>query len=94
MWYKQFPTCAKSTTPQCPINLQTQEAIETTFPPLVFVPNKLNEMKIENVGHTIQMSCVDPNDAPILTGGPLKCPYKFAQFHFHWPCETQVNGEK
>lgn len=51
----------------------------------------MNEMKIENPGHTIQMSFVDPKEAPTITGGPLHRPYKFAQLHFHWHSETRVD---
>lgn len=63
------------------------------FPPLVFAPDKLQKMQIENNGHTARVSFVDAKDAPLISGGPLDGTYKFSEIHFHWHSETRLNSK-
>lgn len=95
MWYKHFPKCAdsKEYRYQCPVDILTNDVIEQTYLPFKFSPNVVHRMKIENNGHTIQMTMEDPHEEPVITGGPLEAArYKFVQFHFHWHSETRVNS--
>lgn len=93
MWYKSHPQCAKTNDKQCPIDIHTALAVEKSFRPFLIVPNALHKMKIENTGHSVQMSYVDSAEAPIISGGPLIHSCKFAQLHFHWHSETRINNK-
>lgn len=87
-----FEDCGKKNLIQSPIDLIEADAVKITFLPIVIVPNRVGKMLIENNGHTVQMTFVDPKQLPTIVGGPLTYKYKFAQMHFHWPSETHMNG--
>lgn len=92
-WHEHFPECGKSNRQQSPINIQTANVIERSFLPFKIGSNAVNEIKIENSGHSVQMSFVNPAEAPTISGGPLESTYKFAQLHFHWHSETRVDNK-
>ncbi|KAJ8718796.1 hypothetical protein PYW07_016352 [Mythimna separata] len=84
---------------QSPINIMSQETILDTNQvhirgPLVFRGYNDVELVASNNGHTLKWAGVRNDQAPILSGGPLRGNYTFLQFHFHWLSEHAIDGMK
>lgn len=82
---------------QSPIALTQADASK-----IEIVPIKLDKfstcecMNVANNGHTVsvQTSELCPCENPHLSGGGLTQSYTFDNFHFHWPSEHTIDGDR
>lgn len=94
-WFEQYPQCDE-TLPnrQSPIDIETLKASGRMYKrPFAITPNQVTKMTLENTGHSVQMTFVDPLEVPTISWGNLLHEYKFAQMHFHWHSETYINSK-
>ncbi|KAJ6646133.1 Carbonic anhydrase 7 [Pseudolycoriella hygida] len=97
-WQDEYGQCAGKH--QSPINIDSSHVTRVVLPPLnmqgFFFTD--GEAVLTNNGHTAMMT-IDSERKPILSGGPLKGDYEFAQLHFHWGdddthgSEDEVDGK-
>jgi len=93
-WHKKYPNCAGKR--QSPINLVDQAIKQDkTLKPIQFInyDKPVTGLLMENDGHTIKVTLPQSADLRISTPS-LPAQYKLSQFHFHWPAEHMVNGER
>ncbi|KAJ8724645.1 hypothetical protein PYW08_016119 [Mythimna loreyi] len=84
---------------QSPINIMSQDTVLDMNQvhirgPLIFRGYRNVELVASNNGHTLQWDAVRGDEAPIISGGPLRGNYTFLQFHFHWLSEHAIDGMK
>lgn len=95
----QWPGVCTVGKQQSPINIMSQETVLDKNQvhirgPLIFRGYKDVELSASNNGHTLKWAGVGNDEAPLLSGGPLRGNYTFLQFHFHWLSEHAIDGMK
>lgn len=95
----QWPGVCRTGELQSPINIMTRSAIVDTHGahirgPLVFRGYGDVTVAALNSGYTLRWNHVPTEQAPILSGGPLRGNYTFLQFHLHWLSEHAIDGMK
>ncbi|KFM74432.1 Carbonic anhydrase 7, partial [Stegodyphus mimosarum] len=93
-WSTAFKKCGGSR--QSPINIVTNEALyNENLDEFEFdnYEDSLQEAKIENNGHTIQISPGHNEVARFIDGGGLDSRYRFLQVHFHWGSDSKKGSE-
>lgn len=99
LWKEKFHHCGGEN--QCPVDIKREHVVKMDLKPLVLCPNDFHfsKMKIENTGHSVQLSIVDVNEKLTISGGPYGNEnYQLKQIHFHWGehnekgSETSIDG--
>ncbi|KAL0831747.1 hypothetical protein ABMA28_001289 [Loxostege sticticalis] len=84
---------------QSPINIVPHETYadphETHIRgPLVYRGYSDVQVTAKNTGYKVRWAIVPGTPTPVLSGGPLRSNYTFAEVHFHWLSEHSMNGVK
>ena len=92
-WSRNFSKCGGKQ--QSPINIETKETLFKQFVPLTLNYDKSIAMKMENNGHTVQLSVVDSRDNLTISGGslPSSSAFRVAQLQFHWGGNNSLGSE-
>nr|CAD7585914.1 unnamed protein product [Timema genevievae] len=91
-WAESYQTCSGKY--QSPIDIEEHLVSQVRLPPLNFQGFKSKSVSstLTNNGHTVVLQLNTSNEA-ILSGGPLKGNYIFAQLHFHWGANDSIGSE-
>ncbi|XP_028168654.1 putative carbonic anhydrase 3 [Ostrinia furnacalis] len=84
---------------QSPINIVPHESLPDPHEahirgPLVYRGYGDVEVRARNTGYKVRWAVEPGTPAPVLSGGPLRDNYTFAEVHFHWLSEHAINGLK
>nr|CAD7441475.1 unnamed protein product [Timema bartmani] len=91
-WAESYQTCSGKY--QSPIDIEEHLVSQVRLPPLNFQGFKSKSVSstLTNNGHTVVLQ-LNTSDEAILSGGPLKGNYIFAQLHFHWGANDSIGSE-
>lgn len=92
-WHKHYPSASGNS--QSPIDIITKDAhydSSLNINRLSIQYSQANDFEVVNNGHSVTISRKN-NTGHQLSGGPLDNNYRFAQFHFHWGCNSSVGSE-
>jgi len=81
---------------QSPININTRDTLEKSFPPLELLNyDQLPHTSVlVNNGHSAKLATTTSSSLiPTMSGGGLPNKYKFAQVHFHWGSNSGSGSE-
>ncbi|XP_006004096.1 carbonic anhydrase 7 [Latimeria chalumnae] len=97
-WHKSYPVAQGDR--QSPIDIVPSQAVhDPNLEPLSISYDSCISLSISNNGHSVMVEYCDLDDKAVISGGPLKVPYRLKQFHFHWGgkdtygSEHTVNGQ-
>lgn len=91
-WGEKYQQCVGKH--QSPIDIESQNVIEKSFPPIVYdgFDQNLEQVNVTNNGHTVMLS-ITKGEPPTVSGGPLSGTYAFTQLHFHWGQNDSLGSE-
>ncbi|CAH2981608.1 unnamed protein product [Chilo suppressalis] len=84
---------------QSPINIKPHMTLSDPHKahirgPLVYRGYENVLVSARNTGYKVRWAVVPGTPPPVLSGGPLRGEYSFAEVHFHWLSEHAIDGTK
>ncbi|XP_049946218.1 carbonic anhydrase 2-like [Schistocerca serialis cubense] len=91
-WSEEFQSCAGKY--QSPIDIEEHLVTQVRLPALRFRGFRTPPATATatNNGHTVLVQ-FNTSEPAVLSGGPLRGDYEFAQLHFHWGVNDSVGSE-